>query len=133
MVTRRQGRTKDERKSAREEEKGIVDGLRNRAGKVLNEIEMEVDVAVEEIQTDLDIIIQHWSSRPIGSSGEGKPVEAYSQMNVNNPWARVRSERSSGRQPPSTVSFPRNQTPVYVKPLDQAAMMSHMLQLQKHT
>ncbi|KHN71573.1 hypothetical protein Tcan_03742 [Toxocara canis] len=66
MVTRRQGRTKDERKSAREEEKGIVDGLRNGAGKVLNEIEMEVDVAVEEIQTDLDIIIQHWSSVTIG-------------------------------------------------------------------
>ncbi|KHN70973.1 hypothetical protein Tcan_02039 [Toxocara canis] len=62
MITRRQGKMRDERKSAQRKEKGIIDELRNGAGRVLNEIETEVDVAAEQIQRSLDIIIQHWNS-----------------------------------------------------------------------
>ncbi|VDM39958.1 unnamed protein product [Toxocara canis] len=57
---------RDERKSAQGKEKGIIDELHNGAERVLNEIETEVDVAREQIQGNLDIIIQHWSSVTIG-------------------------------------------------------------------
>ncbi|VDM51517.1 unnamed protein product [Toxocara canis] len=49
MITRRQVRKRDERKSAQGKEKGIIDELRNGAKRVLNEIEREVDVAREQI------------------------------------------------------------------------------------
>ncbi|VDM41404.1 unnamed protein product, partial [Toxocara canis] len=50
MIIRRQGRMRDERKSAQGKEKGIIDELHNGAERVLNEIETEVDVAREQIQ-----------------------------------------------------------------------------------
>ncbi|VDM49501.1 unnamed protein product [Toxocara canis] len=51
MITRRQGRMRDERKSAQGKGKGIIDELRKRAESVVNEIETEVDVAAERIQS----------------------------------------------------------------------------------
>ncbi|VDM38123.1 unnamed protein product [Toxocara canis] len=57
---------RDERESAREGEKGTINELRDGGENVLDETEIEVDVAAEEIQRNLDIIIQHWSSVTIG-------------------------------------------------------------------
>ncbi|VDM23853.1 unnamed protein product [Toxocara canis] len=66
MITRRQGRMRDERKSAQEEGKGINDEMLSGVENVMNKIETEVDEAAEEVQRSLDIIIRHWNSVTIG-------------------------------------------------------------------